>query len=74
MVTKIGDSAFSDCIGLKDVILEKGITLFIGSNVFCNCPISSLYLGRNIDSYISVGACSLTPFMDKKTLTTIIVR
>ena len=64
-VTSIGSYAFSGCSGLKSVVLEDGTaTLSFGDSsayekAFENCPIESLYMGRNINS---------SPFSEKTTL------
>ncbi|MBO4906243.1 MAG: leucine-rich repeat domain-containing protein [Bacteroidaceae bacterium] len=57
-VTFMDHRAFDECTQLKDVIFEDGdISLTVsrdnsGSDMFSNCPIDSIYIGRNIaDSY-----------------------
>lgn len=74
-ITKIGDYTFQACKKLKSIIFEDGTKLLsIGSqfnygekiSLFYNCPIDSLYLGRNYTA-------SCPPFKDKKTLTAISV-
>jgi hypothetical protein len=71
-VTSIGYYAFYGCTGLKDVVLEDGTTTLdfatSSSIAFQNCPIESLYLGRNI-SYSS----SYSPFSGKTTLTSLTI-
>ncbi|KAA6301056.1 MAG: hypothetical protein EZS26_002772, partial [Candidatus Ordinivivax streblomastigis] len=73
-VTSIGSSAFSGCSGLTNLILEDGTTtLSFGTSsyaveTFSNCPITTLYLGRNI-SY----DYSYSPFKDKTTLTSLTI-
>lgn len=59
-VTSIGSKAFSDCTSLSNVTIEDGdnILKFSDTNnykTFGSCPITYLYLGRNIsyDSYYS---------------------
>ena len=60
-VTSIGDLAFANCNNLKDVILEDGenyLNFPVGSisfgeesdnvNCFSNCPLETLYIGRNL--------------------------
>jgi hypothetical protein len=50
---------------LTDIILEDcATTLPFGTSAFRNCPIGSLYLGRNISS---------SPFCEKTTLTTLTI-
>ena len=57
-VTSIGQGAFRDCNGLTSVIIEDGaenlkFNTSSTSTPFSNCPITELYLGRDIsyDSY-----------------------
>ena len=53
-VTSIGYSAFEDCSGLNQLILEDGEeVLVISYNTFNNCPITTLYLGRNVNDYVN---------------------
>ena len=59
-VTSIGMLAFDNCIGLKNITIEDGTEVLtlgynkytsnsnnIGEGLFYDCPIESLYLGRN---------------------------
>ena len=77
-VTSIGSDAFSYCSGLTNVVLEDGsATLSFGTSsdypsVFQNCPIGSLYLGRDI-SYSGSGSTSYSPFKNKTTLTSLTI-
>ena len=51
-VTSIGEWAFSGCSGLNQLILEDGKqVLVISYNTFNDCPITTLYLGRNVNDY-----------------------
>lgn len=59
-VTRIGDNAFRGCTSLKKLRIEDGtktlslgyISIYNGNTlyrgVFCNCPLETIYLGRNI--------------------------
>ena len=52
-VTEIGNSVFSGCTQLKNVIIENSESeLKLGSNssspLFADCPLDSVYIGRNI--------------------------
>ena len=59
-VTSIGSSAFKDCTSLKKLRIEDGtetlslgyISIYDGNTsyrgLFCNCPLETIYLGRNI--------------------------
>ena len=81
-VISIGNSAFSGCSKLKNIVLEDGTgTLSFGttsntdSYVFANCPIESLYMGRNIsyNYYYLYNYYYYSPFRDKPTLTSITI-
>ena len=53
-VTSIGSSAFYGCSGLNQLILEDGEeVLVISYNTFNDCPITTLYLGRNVNDYVN---------------------
>ena len=53
-VTSIGEWAFSDCTNLSQLVIEDGgEALTIQSNTFSGCPITSLYMGRNVNDYIN---------------------
>ncbi|GHT49600.1 hypothetical protein AGMMS49982_03390 [Bacteroidia bacterium] len=69
-VTSIGESAFSGCTGIKKLTIEDGTTAlsvvnsdYYSSNrygSFYNCPIDTLYLGRNITA--TSGRYAMSPF------------
>ena len=75
-VTSIGVSAFNDCTSLKTLCFEDGIeTLNLGYNqsdnvylyhsgLFFDCPLDTLYLGRNI-SYRDNQYYGYSPFYYK---------
>ena len=53
-VTSIGSSAFSGCTNLSQLVIGNGQeTLTIQSNTFSSCPITTLYLGRNVNDYVN---------------------
>ena len=74
-VTSIGQSAFDNCAALKKVIIEDGSeTLTLGYNsyspswvsipgegLFYDCPLESVYLGRNL-SYNTSHRFGFSPF------------
>ncbi len=66
-VTSIGDYAFNGCTSIKNLTIEDGSeTLSLGCNstgrgLFYDCPLESVYLGRNI-SYNSDHQSGYTPF------------
>jgi len=55
-VTSIGSLAFADCVNLKEVVLEDGednlnfpvVSMDDDKTCFRNCPIETVYWGRNI--------------------------
>ena len=77
-VTSIGNAAFDDCKGLKELFIEDGEkTLSLGYNMykstgtgqglFYDCPLETIYLGRNLyyNTYAHYGSSS---FREIKTL------
>lgn len=75
-VTSIYKDAFSGCTELKNLIFEDGsttITLSGGNStgiiIFTDCPLETIYVGRNID-YDSSGN-KRSPFYNMTTLTTL---
>ena len=75
-VTNIGDGAFSGCTSLKEVSFKDGKdTLFLGANsynedeigggLFEDCPLETLYLGRDL-SYNASADYGFSPFCDLK--------
>ena len=81
-VTSIGISAFRACTSLKDLRIEDGETTlslgfnyyssFTGEGLFYDCPLESLYLGRNIQSEIGY-AYGYSPFYGKTTLKSVTI-
>ena len=71
-VTRIGKYAFSGCSGLKKVTIEDGIeTLsYQDKNIFSDCPLTALYLGRNLSCETASG---YSPFYGKSTLTEVYI-
>ncbi len=79
-VKSIGNSVFNDCASLKKVIFEDGSeTLELGYNnysdgtgegLFYDCPLDSVYMGRNIN-YSADRYCGYSPFYNKTKLTTL---
>ena len=67
-VTEIGYSAFYGCTSLKDVVFEDGASNLVleeyaVSSTFYQCPIDSVYLGRNLktkENYYPLFPKSLT--------------
>ena len=77
-VTRIGGEAFNNCTSLKDLRIEDGeTTLSLGYNyyeqgLFYDCPLESLYLGRNLD-YNTSSDRGYSPFYNKKTLKSVTI-
>ena len=83
-VTSIGNQVFYECTALKEVIIEDGnTTLSLGYNsyssssyggegLFYDCPLETLYLGRNI-SYSSSSYYGYSPFYYKNKLTSVTI-
>ncbi len=80
-VTSIGNYAFNNCTGLTELIIEDGDqTLTLGYNsysgystgkgLFYDCPVDTLYLGRNV-SYNTEQKYGYSPFFSKKSLKSI---
>ena len=73
-VTSIGYKAFDNCTSLKDLRIEDGEgTLSLGYNqnksgvgegLFYDCPLETLYLGRNL-SYNTGYSYGYSPFLNK---------
>ena len=76
-VNSVGDGAFNGCTSLKNIIFEDGsTTLNLGyqtyvKGLFYDCPIETIYLGRNIKHKTSSSSSSqmTLPFYNKQTLT-----
>lgn len=80
-VTRL-QSTFADCIGLKNVKIEDGVNELEVScvpdgidskNVFYNCPLETVYLGRDIEYYRDNNSKSTRPFENCTTLETLVV-
>lgn len=75
----IGHGAFDGCTSLKNLVIEDGSeTLGVGHNedicsgLFKDCPIETLYLGRNLD-YETGEEYGYSPFYDVTTLTDVTI-
>ena len=74
-VSSIGSSAFANCSSLKSITFEDGtenISFERGNNsnclIFDQCPIETVYLGRNMYYY-----SPYSPFLNKTTLTSLTI-
>ena len=71
-VTEIGSSAFSGCSGLTELTIEDSTeTLWLdqdNNNTFSNCPLETLYLGRNLQYHGDYAS-----FKNKKTLKSVTI-
>ena len=82
-VTSIGNYAFNECTSLKELVIADGNeTLSLGYNedrytytgkgLFYDCPLETIYLGRNL-SYDSSKQYGYSPFYNKKALTSVTI-
>ena len=78
-VKSIGDCAFNGCSSLKDLRIEDGkSTLSLGcagyydGGLFEDCPLETLYLGRNL-SYNTELSHGYSPFYDIKNLKSVTI-
>ena len=82
-VTSIDNNAFCGCTSLKELQIEDGeATLSLGYNyyskysygegLFYDCPLETLYLGRNL-SYYSSENFGFSPFYNKNTLKSVTI-
>ena len=78
-VTSIGNYVFSGCTSLKTVTLEDKADdagLALGSNgsspLFANCPLESVYIGRNI-SYSTSSSYGYSPFYRNTSLQSVVI-
>ncbi len=72
-VTSIGEKAFSNCTSLAALTLDDGtetlaITTSSSATAFSNCPVETLYLGRDI-TYTG----EYSPFRDNTSLTSLTI-
>ncbi len=77
-MTSIGNYAFDRCSSLSSVHIEDGETSLSlgyshnsydedGEGLFYDCPIETLYLGRNLE-YSSKSTCGYSPFANNKNI------
>ena len=82
-VNYINQAAFDDCTGLKEVIFADGNNSLslsynkynnegLGEGLFFDCPLESLYLGRNL-SYTNDYRYGYSPFYRKSLLTSVVI-
>lgn len=67
-IKSIGEGAFINCTGLTSLTIEDGnISLSLPKDIFQDCPLETLYLGRDLQyPYSSYSPSS--PFLNKETL------
>ena len=76
-VTSIGNNVFKGCNSLKQVIMaDEASELQLGSNgsspLFADCPLDSVYIGRNI-SYSTSSSYGYSPFYRNTSLRTVTI-
>ena len=82
-VTSIGDYAFNNCSSLKDLYIEDGENILSlgyntsnasngGKGLFKDCPLETLYLGRNL-SYRTSSTYGYSPFYKVPTLISVTI-
>ena len=89
-VTSIGTYAFNGCTSLKELYIEDGASLLslsynyhtsagTGKGLFYDCPLETLYLGRNLsynnssDPHDYDSKFGYSPFYGKSTLTSVTI-
>ena len=81
-VTTIENYAFNGCTSLETLIIEDGSSVLhlgynsysssvTGEGLFYDCPLKSVYLGRNINE--TSQQCGYSPFYYNTTLTSVII-
>ena len=81
-VTTIGNHSFTGCTSLETVIIEDGSSVLdlgynayssisTGEGLFCDCPLKSVYLGRNI--IWTSREYGYSPFYNNTTLTSVTI-
>ena len=72
-ITQVENHAFRNCTKLKDVVFADRETLLpLGSQLFANSPLDSLYIGAKI-SYLSEASEETSPFSNNTSLRTVII-
>ena len=79
-VTSIGNGAFQNCSSLNELRIEDGNNnlslgynvLYEGEGLFYDCPLETLYLGRDL-SYNTDYDYGYSPFFNKTTLTSVTI-
>ena len=76
-VTSVADYAFRGCGNIKTVVMEDGDSeLSLSSNgsnpLFVDCPLDSVYIGRNI-LYETSAEYGYSPFYHNETLRTVVI-
>jgi hypothetical protein len=61
-VTKIGEGAFSWCLGLSVLVIGDNVTE-IGANAFYNCSLASITLGKSVTT---IGKDAFDPYYNPK--------
>ncbi len=76
-VSKIGDDAFDNCTELRELIIEdceEPLSLGYssgGKGLFCECPLTTVYIGRDLN-YKAEAKFGYSPFFDNRKLQTVV--
>lgn len=72
-VKTIGNGAFMGCTGLKEFVIEdREEELKLGTNLFTDCPLETVYIGGNI-SYRTESYQGYSPFYRNTTLKSVVI-
>ena len=78
-VEEIGNCAFEDCPNIRNLVFEEGTKVLSlgndtinGNGLFYDCPLDTLYIGRNL-SYATSADKGYSPFYNIKTLKSVII-
>ena len=78
-VEEIGNCAFEDCPNIRNLVFEEGTKVLSlgndtinGNGLFYDCPLDTLYIGRNL-SYATSADKGYSPFYNIKTLKSVMI-
>ena len=78
-VEEIGNCAFENCPNIRNLVFEEGTKVLSlgndtinGNGLFYDCPLDTLYIGRNL-SYATSADKGYSPFYNIKTLKSVMI-